>query len=112
MEQQGKRNAYVCEKCGGTIITVNLDEGVTSFMVTCRANWPGECDGMAQSQMYDVRQTIPASWGWYRPNLSETNRLEAQHPGMKEHIERGGLVLRKLDNAEREQHGAQRVRRG
>lgn len=112
MEQQGSKNAYTCEKCGKQIITVNLVEGVTPFMIGCRANWPGTCDGMAQSEFYGIDQTIAPTWGWYRPDAAETERLDQQYGGMKEHIERGGLVLRKLDNAERETWGGPRVRHG
>lgn len=112
METAGARNAYCCEKCHGQIVTVNLADGTTPFMIKCRANWPSECDGMAQSQFYNIDQTTPATWGWHRPDAEETQRLESLHPGMAQHVQSGGLVLRKLDNAERELYGGRRVRHG
>lgn len=55
MEQAGKINVYVCEKCGTGTITINAVEGVTPFMIGCRADWPaGDCDGEAQSQWGDL----------------------------------------------------------
>lgn len=110
MEKAGERNAYRCDKCRGEIVTVNLVDGVTPFMVDCRAKWPGTCEGMAKSSFYRIDQASPAGWGWYRPDETELARLEALHPGVRQHVEAGGLLLRKLDNAERAIYGGQRVR--
>lgn len=112
MEQVGKKNVYTCERCERQIVTVNLLDGVTPFMIQCRANWPGECPGMAKSEFYNVDQSLPAFWGWYRPDATELERLEISHPGTKRHVDQGGLLLRRLDNAERETYGWPRVRRG
>lgn len=112
MEKQGQRNAYKCEKCGKEMVTVNLTDGVTPFIVKCRANWPGQCGGMSQSRVYRIDQATPATWGWYRPNDTELDALEFATPGVKEHVAKGGLMLRKLDNAERETYGGPRVRHG
>lgn len=30
-------NVYVCQKCGGHTVTVDVDEGVTPFMIGCHA---------------------------------------------------------------------------
>jgi len=109
MEKKGERNSYTCEKCGKQVVTVNLDDGVTPFIILCRANWPGECSGEAKSGFYRIDQESPATWGWYRPVGAELKRLD---PGVRHHVEQGGLVLRKLDNAERETYGGVRVRRG
>lgn len=109
MENKGKRNRYTCEKCGGHIITVNLTDGVTPFCIGCRANWPGECDGFAESEFYRIDQDTPASWGWYRP---DEGQLALMDEGWRAHIEAGGLALRKLDSAERELYGHPPVRQG
>ena len=112
VEKQFEKNAYECDKCHGEIVTVNLDEGVTPFMVRCRAKWPNSCYGMMTSKFYRISQSSPAMWGWYRPDATELERLESTAPGIKDHVEGGGLLLRKLDGAERETYGGVRVRRG
>lgn len=101
MDRQNFRNAYHCEKCGGRTVTVNLVDGTTPFMIECRAKWPGECGGMAQSEFYRIDQGTPAEWGFYRPDEQELTRLESIHPGTRDYVERGALCLRKLDSAER-----------
>ena len=112
MELKGQRNKYVCEKCGGEFITVNLVDGVTPYTLECRANWPEICSGLARSQFYRIDQTTPAGWGWYRPDGVELERLEQLHPGTKDYVKNGCLILRKLDGAERETYGGVRARRG
>lgn len=110
MEKQGARNSYRCEKCQGTIVTVNLADGVTPFMVKCRAHWPDtSCDGMAQSGFYRIDQSTPPGWGWHRPGEAELSNLAED---VREHVQRGGLLLRKLDGAERETYGGSRLRHG
>lgn len=87
---KGKKNIYVCEKCFGHIVTVDLAEGVTPFMVGCKAN--DGCDGMMQSSFYRVYdQRIRPSYEWYRPNS-----LDGLKRGVHEHVENGGLLLREI----------------
>ncbi len=50
MEEKGKRNAYTCTKCRGHIITENMIDLVTPFMVACRAT--EGCDGGMHSEFY------------------------------------------------------------
>ena len=33
----GYKNIYTCPKCGGQTVTIDVDEGVTPFMLRCRA---------------------------------------------------------------------------
>lgn len=48
-----RENVYTCLKCRGFTVTLDVDEGVTSFMLNCRASGrEGDCDGMAVSAMY------------------------------------------------------------
>lgn len=108
MEKFGKKNSYVCNTCGNEIVTVNLADGVTPFAIACRAKWPGECDGVAQSQFYRIDQSRLADWGWYRPEDKDLEQMELTTPGIADHVNRGGLVLRKLDRAEKEKHGGYR----
>lgn len=89
-------NVYVCEKCGGKTTTVDVDHGVTPMFLACRASGDVEgCDGRAVSSMYRPEPPYPPpAWEWYRP--SSKAGLE---PAARDHVERGGLLLRKIVTA-------------
>lgn len=96
-EPHGRRNIYVCDKCFGHIVTADLCEGVTPFIVKCRAT-PG-CDGSMQSSMYRVfDQRMRPTFEWYRPAPAEIADLK---PGAKEHVDKGGLLLRLVLSTDR-----------
>lgn len=110
MESTGKKNVYICEKCKRKTITVNLADGVTPFMIQCRADGMAAvkvCDGMAQSSFYMVDQSLPADWGWYKPSPDQIEKMSAPE---RDHVQRGGLKLRRLDAIERETYGGHRTR--
>ncbi len=91
-------NQYTCDECRGTIVTVDRDEGVTPFMLGCRAK-PG-CTGLMRSSFYSL-PTIPRpSWEWYKPQFEEElKKLDHQ---TREHVKLGGLLLRQIPpNGER-----------
>lgn len=107
---QPRENVYTCEKCGGYTVTVDVAEGVTPFMLRCRATGEvGKCDGWAYSAMYPTGprpKRIPApAWEWYRPDRSEYVGSSEQ---MREHFDKGGLALRPRTNAVPVEH-AERV---
>lgn len=110
MTNAGKLNKYTCEKCGGTFTTIDLNDGVTPFMTRCRAETDRfeRCAGMAQSHFYRVHGEAWPEWGWYTPDAAW---LERQDDGMKDHVSRGGLVLRRLDPVEQQKYGKPSVRR-
>lgn len=89
----GDRNAYVCERCGEAMITVDRDEGTTPMMLFCRF---GGCSGMMKSMMYrlppDLADREPTH-EWYKPSLKWARR---QGPAMLDHVQRGGLALREI----------------
>lgn len=86
---KGKKNIYVCDKCKGHVVTIDKDEGVTPFMIECKATI--FCDGMMQSSFYRVfDQNMRADWEWYRPTAPEIVKPHLQH-----HVDQGGLLLRK-----------------
>ena len=90
MSFKGKKNIYVCETCKGHIVTVDRDDGVTPFMLRCRAT--PECTGMMKSSLYRVfDQDIGADHEWFRPDAHSTMLLGR---GTQEHVEKGGLILR------------------
>jgi hypothetical protein len=108
--KEPKINVYRCQY-GCNTVTVDVDEGVTPFMIKCRAKSRpdrplrpeltgpnGECVGTAQSNMYP-RGPRPSWIGeptheWYLPTIKEAKKLNRKYPGMLEHVEQGGLNLR------------------
>lgn len=88
---KGQVNVYTCGMCRGETVTVDVDNGVTPFMLRCRAT--EGCVGDATSSFYRPRagHAEPA-WEWYKPSASEVAKLS---PGMRAHVEMGGLEIRK-----------------
>ena len=84
---KGQKNIYTCQKCGKAIVTVDMDEGVTPFMLECRAT-PG-CNGVMQSAFYAVPQYLTPHFEWFKPKS-----LQGYSPEMKNHIKLGGLDIR------------------
>ena len=97
--QYGYKNVYICRQCGGKTITIDVDEGVTPFMIGCRATGrEGDCDGIAESSFYRVSANTPeADWEWFRPTGSEYRKLSRE---MREHVDKGGLDIRKIHGKE------------
>jgi len=103
-----RENVYICETCAGHTVTVDVDEGVTPFMIQCRAKdlstdiaiIPG-CKGMAYSEMYPKgprpEHISPPKWEWYKPTPDEFEKLSEE---MKNHIYRGGLNIRSRTDKE------------
>jgi len=91
MSLVGKRNAYTCKTCGQTIITVDVDEGTTPFMLACRATIG--CDGMSESHLYTgfvVNGSEPAMFDWRKPTKKEYSKSS---PAMQQHFDMGGLQI-------------------
>lgn len=85
---RGRKNIYVCDKCFGHVVTVDVDDGTTPFGMNCRATFA--CTGAMRSSMYRVfDQTMAAAFEWYRPTA-----LQRLSPGEAEHVARGGLLIR------------------
>jgi hypothetical protein len=95
-----RTNLYVCSDmpgqpsrqpqppCGMSLISVDLDEGVTPFMMGC------VCGRMAYSSFYrvpDAIKRLPADIEWYKPTREETSRLSKP---MRDHVKNGGLIFR------------------
>ena len=106
-----RRNAYFCKSCRKVTITVDIDEGVTPAFIGC----PHCKKSMASSFMYQIpgcmyfgefkngQMTIlPADYEWYKPPDREIVLLS---DGEKEHVSKGGLLMRprtKAKSIERE----------
>ena len=98
-------NVYRCQY-GCHTVTVDVDDGVTPFMIQCRsrstperpikAKYLGEegfCKGTAESSFYP-RGPKPLhigepKWEWYKPTTPEV-MSNAEF----EHVKQGGLLLR------------------
>lgn len=85
-----KINVYTCAACGGKIVTEDIVEGVTPYMLACKATVG--CGGLMRSSFYSVDQTLKAGWEWYKPKS-----LHKYPPDVKSHIRAGGLMLRKKE---------------
>lgn len=83
-------NVYTCPKCNGEMVTIDRDEGVTSFMLRCRVTTG--CDGMAESSFYRPRPDHgPPAFEWYKPSEKQIRKAD---PSMRQHAEMGGLFFR------------------
>jgi hypothetical protein len=90
------KNIYVCEEDRShRQVTVDIHRGVTPFLKKCPV--PG-CPGTGVSSMYRVEEWgIEPEWEWYRPSRDEYPYLQLS---MKEHVMRGGLMMRKYREKE------------
>lgn len=104
-------NVYVCEyNCNN--VTVDVDHGVTPFMIKCRRKSTpqrpiaqkyldenGECIGTARSCFYPMEPKpahIPdPTHEWFKPDT-----FEGLHPDEIDHVKRGGLLLRERTDRE------------
>lgn len=95
----GRQNPYVCKECGGVTNTIHVNDGVTPFMLDCRAT--DGCKGMATSSFYPRGPRparIPApTWEWYTPGADQPLKN-----GERYHVEQGGVLLRALTPSTRE----------
>lgn len=88
-----KRNRYTCEKCKGQIITEDLDEGTTPFMVSCRVKVG--CKGLMQSSFYrGVGDDEPTTFVWRKPTPTEIGRASR---AMLQHFAMGGLDIHPVE---------------
>jgi hypothetical protein len=96
MSYQGKKNVYICPK-GHKTTTVDKDDGTTPFMLRCRQkddDGKHNCTEMSKSCFYEVDQSLTAEYEWYKPS-----DLKGLNSAEKEHVKRGGLMLRKIAKA-------------
>lgn len=100
---KGRENVWTCRKCGAMLVTVDRDAGVTPFFMRCGEHNPNGCGGDMTSAFYPNGprpQHIPApTHEWYSPDDKERKRLRRTSPALHEHVERGGLLIRKITAA-------------
>lgn len=84
-------NIYTCDTCREHIVTEDIDRGVTPFLISCEYCTRGKM----RSSMYRVFDlSMKEGYHWYTPSADE---LERDTPWAREHVEKGGLLLRKAD---------------
>lgn len=86
----GRKNIYTCEWCQRNVVTVDRDDGVTPFLIDCLFG----CRAVMKSSFYRVPQGLTAEYEWYKPDAEEIDKMT---PAMRQHVEQGGLDLRKID---------------
>lgn len=69
-EKTNPKNLYNCHQCGNTIVTEDIDEGVTPSSLSC-ASFNGCKDGRMWSFGYNVPPTIVASHEWFKNGKEE-----------------------------------------
>lgn len=105
----GKVNAYRCKGatafypagkpggCGQLTVTIDRETGVTPFITKCE-----HCGGEANSSMYRVPAGLIPTHEWYRPDS-----LDGLPPHSREHVLKGGLLLRPIEKPAAEQPSKQ-----
>jgi hypothetical protein len=89
-------NIYVCDDCGLHIVTKDVVEGTTPFMIGCQCT--PKCQGRMVSSMYrvfDPNGKMFWTHEWYKPTVI----LATMTPAIADHVSKGGLLLRRrIDN--------------
>jgi hypothetical protein len=101
MSLQTQLNRYDCQECKGHIITIDSDEGVTPFMLGCRAT-PG-CKGMMRSAFYRGITGAP-TFEWRKPTDKELSECSL---GMLDHFMQGGLDIHPLQQSPHADRGVE-----
>lgn len=88
-------NVYMCPN-NHIMKTKDIDPGVTPFMIACN-----QCKEFSRSSFYrDVFPEIEPTMEWYRPSLEEF-MLNQDNPFYdRDHLLKGGLMLRYVDSKE------------
>lgn len=93
-----RENVYTCHLCGVMQVTVDVDEGVSPFMIPCATK---ECMGPRTSAFYPraPRPTsLPApTHEWFMPCMAELPEFSESD---REHVLNGRLLLRKRTDRE------------
>lgn len=87
LAEPDRLNVYICKKNHKTV-TIDKHVGVTPYMMNCKQE---NCTEMSSSSCYDVPKFLFPTYEWYKPkSLKNLSKWE------KQHVEKGGLSLRKI----------------
>jgi hypothetical protein len=92
---KGKINTYTCPQ-GHVTVTKDADEGTTPMMLRCRQkdnDGKHNCTEFSSSAWYRCNQCLTPEYEWYKPDT-----LKGLNHDEKEHVQMGGLLLRKIKN--------------
>ena len=94
-----RRNIYLCRGCGRAVVSEDRDQGVTPFMIAC---YFPDCEEMATSLFYALTdhpavRVSTVRIEWYKPGAAEIGGLK---PGELAHVEKGGLLMRRVDGGQ------------
>ena len=87
---KGQKNLYRCQECLDALVTLDMVDGTTPFMLSCHVT--PTCTGAMFSSFYQCDQRLPHQYEWFKPD-----RLDGYDADMLEHIRKGGLVIRRRD---------------
>lgn len=92
--QENRVNCYKCGTCQHVTKTIDRDHGVIPMFFACE-----KCGQRASSSFFtDTRPDQEPTIEWYRPSLHETIKLRHKNPALLDHVLRGGLVCKRIDN--------------
>jgi len=89
----GAKNIYCCDTCHRHLVTQDIDDGTTPFIIACQATVG--CRGRMYSSLYrvfDPEDRLMPTHEWYKPGP-----LEIVKPHLAEHVRMGGLLMRPRD---------------
>ena len=88
-------NIYTCQSCGFEMGSVELDEGTTPFIMSCR-----KCGDEAHSAFYRVgpldAMRLPILFEWFKPRWMRRFWYWLTNQDMWLHVRGGGLVFREV----------------
>lgn len=93
MNKEPTINIYTCPD-GHKTVTVYLEEGTTPFIIGCQQrinDGKHSCNLEAKSCFYRCSQDLVPTHEWYKPT-----DLKKLNPAEREHVKKGGLLLRKV----------------
>lgn len=73
MSAKGKKNRYVCDTCGRSIITINRDEGTTPFQICCCESGT-QCPGGMSSALCRLADDPKPTHQWIRPTEAQIGK--------------------------------------
>jgi hypothetical protein len=93
-------NEYICQRCRKKIVTVEIDEGTTPFMIRCQfckeqeIKIQPEVRPLMQSRFYQVNQNQIPEYEWFKPHKEKDYKQYVIDKAHEQHYNLGGLFLR------------------
>lgn len=88
LEPSERINVYSCPE--HDVVTIDRFKGVSPMMIKCP-----HCGHMAFSRWYKVDQDLKPEFEWTQPDLAT---LRTMPLNLVEHLQQGGLWLRKIEH--------------